>query len=405
MNSKIIANSTCYPDAQNEVNENEHDSSFDSLPPGSKYHMPPIEEDYNSNNGDVICFDQQNASSIINCAQQVEVETCHQVATSNSPDPFDTSAFVVPSATTQAAPSLQDSTLGRNTPVQNKIHVDETTIAQTGTSSTMDTKMEGGNSIFDNSTSSANMPLQNKANDCVEQMEKNESKCQSKNINYFAPQPNGFSCSFPAQGVSQIGGSAQTSIISQLLASGVSSSSAANSIVPITTSSWKHEPQRSEIITAAHHQQTLLVPPTITGIHRRAMSTTSDADNMLPPLTSPFSPPAFNPADIILGSNEAIAGLESPAMSMALPTSSLAASSLVSSNVYCSASPAPIRDQHNQEERAPSSEREKTEHAFNWLQSTMSNLKIGEKGRKGPPLSAGIKSQEINRNATVHSKC
>lgn len=29
---------------------------------------------------------------------------------------------------------------------------------------------------------------------------------------------------------------------------------------------------------------------------------------MLPQLTSPLSPPAFNPADVILGSNEAIAG-------------------------------------------------------------------------------------------------
>ena len=34
----------------------------------------------------------------------------------------------------------------------------------------------------------------------------------------------------------------------------------------------------------------------------------------LPQLTSPLSPPAFNPADIILGSNEAIAGLDSPAL-------------------------------------------------------------------------------------------
>merc|ERR1719427_1735251 len=51
--------------------------------------------------------------------------------------------------------------------------------------------------------------------------------------------------------------------------------------------------------------------------HRRAVSTMDDMRNMeadghLPPLTSPFSPPAFNPYDIVLGSNEAIAGLDSP---------------------------------------------------------------------------------------------
>ena len=42
------------------------------------------------------------------------------------------------------------------------------------------------------------------------------------------------------------------------------------------------------------------------------MSTVSEAETSLPPLTSPFSPPAFNPYDVILGSNEAIAGLDSP---------------------------------------------------------------------------------------------
>ncbi len=36
-------------------------------------------------------------------------------------------------------------------------------------------------------------------------------------------------------------------------------------------------------------------------------------DPGLPQLSSPLSPPAFNPADVVLGSNEAIAGLDSPA--------------------------------------------------------------------------------------------
>ena len=48
--------------------------------------------------------------------------------------------------------------------------------------------------------------------------------------------------------------------------------------------------------------------------HRRAYSSTSEAEHALPQLTSPLSPPAFNPADVILGSNEAIAGLDSPAL-------------------------------------------------------------------------------------------
>merc|ERR1712080_610325 len=47
--------------------------------------------------------------------------------------------------------------------------------------------------------------------------------------------------------------------------------------------------------------------------HRRAISNLQDADSMLPQLTSPLSPPAFNPHEILLGSNEAIAGLDSPA--------------------------------------------------------------------------------------------
>lgn len=43
------------------------------------------------------------------------------------------------------------------------------------------------------------------------------------------------------------------------------------------------------------------------------MTSANGQQEQLPQLTSPLSPPAFNPADIILGSNEAIAGLESPA--------------------------------------------------------------------------------------------
>ena len=50
-----------------------------------------------------------------------------------------------------------------------------------------------------------------------------------------------------------------------------------------------------------------------------------DLDSMLPQLTSPLSPPAFNPHEIILDSNEAIAGLESPAPNAGATASAAAA--------------------------------------------------------------------------------
>merc|ERR1719500_1124874 len=98
------------------------------------------------------------------------------------------------------------------------------------------------------------------------------------------------------------------SIISQLLASQPSSAA----------SSPKATPRSPKDRQAASEQPRQLPhSPAITR-HRRAVSTMGDmrnmeADGLLPPLTSPFSPPAFNPYDIVLGSNEAIAGLDSPA--------------------------------------------------------------------------------------------
>ena len=113
----------------------------------------------------------------------------------------------------------------------------------------------------------------------------------------------------------------------------------------------------SQLLTSTQsppHQQTIA----------RA-SVSSDADQFLPQLTSPLSPPAFNPADIILGSNEAIAGLESPAMSMSIPPSALS---------------------------APKST---TESAFNWLQSKMTDLNIGAEKKGSTCL------KEVSRNTTV----
>merc|ERR1719322_1950743 len=85
---------------------------------------------------------------------------------------------------------------------------------------------------------------------------------------------------------------------------------------------------------------------------------------------------------------------------MTLPTSSLAALQQ-SHGISSFSANARTNTEVGKETRASSSEREKTEQAFNWLQNTMSSLKIGDKDKKGPPLSAGIKSQEITRNTTV----
>ena len=98
------------------------------------------------------------------------------------------------------------------------------------------------------------------------------------------------------------------SIISQLLASQPSSQS--SSPQPGVTPGVTPPPTRRVTASEPRH---LLVPPGLSARHRRAVSTMSEAETFLPPLTSPFSPPAFNPYDIVLGSNEAIAGLESPA--------------------------------------------------------------------------------------------
>merc|ERR1719319_578867 len=102
---------------------------------------------------------------------------------------------------------------------------------------------------------------------------------------YAAPPP-------PAsvsQGVSTIGNgeSGPPSIISQLLAS---------------QSSKPERPPPPQVQPVARNT-----------IHRRAMSCAADVDGFFPPLSSPFSPPAFNPYDVDLGSNEAIAGMDSPA--------------------------------------------------------------------------------------------
>ena len=104
----------------------------------------------------------------------------------------------------------------------------------------------------------------------------------------------------------QAEGAGPPSIISQLLASHSPAGS------PLAS------PRQDQERHGASEPRHLLHPPASTSRHRRAASTmeemkTMEVEGILPPLTSPFSPPAFNPYDIVLGSNEAIAGLDSPA--------------------------------------------------------------------------------------------
>ena len=143
------------------------------------------------------------------------------------------------------------------------------------------------------------------------------------------------------------------SIISQLLASSQPSSAASS---PKATPRSPKDRQTSEQPPQLAHS------PAISR-HRRAVSTMDDmrnmeADGLLPPLTSPFSPPAFNPYDIVLGSNEAIAGLDSPAPRTPVPPSG-----------------APQR-------QAASQTRDQ---AFSWLEDKIGDLKV---------------SKEVKRNQT-----
>lgn len=94
------------------------------------------------------------------------------------------------------------------------------------------------------------------------------------------------------------------SIISQLLAS-----SSSQAVPPSTQISSTPNAKPNYLSTTPAPSAS-----TANNSHKRAMSlsTTSEADLFLPPLTSPFSPPAFNPYELDLGSNEAIAGLDSP---------------------------------------------------------------------------------------------
>ena len=97
---------------------------------------------------------------------------------------------------------------------------------------------------------------------------------------------------------------------------------------------------------------------------------------MLPQLTSPLSPPAFNPHEILLGSNEAIAGLDSPAP---IPTSEATVSN-----------------------KAATLSSKLSENAFNWLDTKMNDLRIGKRSMNALALEKQQQScHQVSRNATV----
>ena len=234
-----------------------HDDSFDSLPPGEKYHSPPFElED----------------------------------------DPFDTSAIIIPESTNVSKPQPHPQ---RPQPHEEPRH-------------------NGGE-----------MPNAYYHEDLYAKI---------KSESYHQQQPSMLAQLLSSKEGSHITASGSTTLTSYSAALNTSNNS-----------TRQHDKSRADV---SYDFET------------SAKLSFADADAMLPQLTSPLSPPAFNPADIILGSNEAIAGLESPALNMALPKSSLF---------------------------------RRNDDAFNWLESTMTDLKIGKKDA----VSQQQQQQVVTRNANV----
>lgn len=106
------------------------------------------------------------------------------------------------------------------------------------------------------------------------------------------------------------------SIINQLLASNDINNTlhkpASPPVIQITTEAAQNPPNTQLAATSTPEPPLLTNETTESTRHRRAVSAANSEPEFLPPLTSPFSPPAFNPYDLVLGSNEAIAGLDSP---------------------------------------------------------------------------------------------
>ena len=54
MEAPLATSSQLHPPASASLVQDQNDSSFDSLPPGEKYHMPPHEQSSSSSAGDFL---------------------------------------------------------------------------------------------------------------------------------------------------------------------------------------------------------------------------------------------------------------------------------------------------------------------------------------------------------------
>ena len=100
MEAPLATSSQLHPPSSGNGNQDRNDSSFDSLPPGETYHLPPHEQSSSSSAG---VFLQQSQEFINSQELQEEVTPTAEVI---EEDPFDTSAIILPEDTVKdEAPS------------------------------------------------------------------------------------------------------------------------------------------------------------------------------------------------------------------------------------------------------------------------------------------------------------
>ena len=100
MEAPLATSSQLHPPSSGNGNQDRNDSSFDSLPPGETYHLPPHEQSSSSSAGG---FLQQSQEFINSQELQEEVTPTAEVI---EEDPFDTSAIILPEEIVKdAAPS------------------------------------------------------------------------------------------------------------------------------------------------------------------------------------------------------------------------------------------------------------------------------------------------------------
>ena len=96
MEAPLATSSQLHPPATSvsaEGASDQNESSFDSLPPGEKYHLPPHEQSNSSSAGDVLQQKEPSEEPMTAADDNVIAEE----------DPFDTSAIIIPTANVSAA--------------------------------------------------------------------------------------------------------------------------------------------------------------------------------------------------------------------------------------------------------------------------------------------------------------